>query len=108
MATTLKIQDTITEVDRIVEVIGLQHQEMVPSIEMLTSMLPMNDTTLNNSLVTLLDNHHRVQQYTTQALSKIIELQDTKANDVCVNDLLKFSSEPQQFLDWILKVEKIA
>ena len=65
------------------------------------------DTTLNNSLVTLLDNHHRVQQDTTQALSKIIELQDTKANDIYVNDLPKFSGEPQQFLDWILKVEKI-
>ena len=41
MATTLKIQDALTEVDRIVEVIGLQHQEMVQAIEMLTSMLPM-------------------------------------------------------------------
>ena len=41
MATTLKIQDAITEVDRIVEVIGLQHQEMVQAIEMLTSMSPM-------------------------------------------------------------------
>ena len=51
--------------------------------------------------MTLLDNHHRVQQDTTQALSKIIELQDTKANDVYANDLPKFS-------DWILKVEKIA
>ena len=67
-----------------------------------------NDTTLNNSLVTLLDNHCRVQQDTTQVLSKIIELQDTKANDVYVNDLPKFSGEPQQFLDWILKVNKIA
>ena len=67
-----------------------------------------NDTTLINSLVTLLDNHHRVQQDTTQALSKIIELQDAKTNDVYVNDLPKFSGEPQQFLDWILKVEKIA
>ena len=107
MATTLKIQDAITEVVRIVEVIGFQHQEMVQAIEMLTSML-LNDTTPNNSLVTLLDTHRRVQQETTQALSKIIELQDTKANDVYVNDLPKFSGEPQQFLDWILKVEKIA
>ena len=40
-ATTLKIQDAITEVDRIVEVIGLQHQEMVQAIEMLTSMSPI-------------------------------------------------------------------
>ena len=57
--------------------------------------------------MTLLDNHRRVQHDTTQALSKIIELQDTKANDVYVNDLPKFSGEPQ-FLDWILKVGKIA
>ena len=66
------------------------------------------DGTINSSLVTLLDNHRRVQQDTTQALSKIIQLQDTKSNDVYINDLPKFSGEPQQFLDWILKVEKIA
>ena len=41
MATTLKIQDAITEVVRMVDVIGLQHQEMVQATEMLTSMLPM-------------------------------------------------------------------
>ena len=41
MATTLKIQDAITEVDRIVDVFGLQHQETVQAIEMLTSMSPM-------------------------------------------------------------------
>ena len=63
---------------------------------------------MNNSLVTLLDNQCRIQQDTTHALSKIIELQDTKSNDVYINDLPKFSGEPQQFLDWILKVEKIA
>ena len=66
------------------------------------------DGTINSSLVTLLDNYRRVQQDTTQALSKIIQLQDTKSNDVYINDLPKFSGELQQFLDWILKVEKIA
>ena len=34
MVTTIKMQDAITEVVRMVEVIGLQHQEMVQAIEM--------------------------------------------------------------------------
>ena len=65
-----------------------------------------NDVTINNSLVTLLDNHRRVQHDTTQALTKIIEMQDTRANDMYVIDLPTFSGNPQQFLNWILKVEK--
>ena len=67
-----------------------------------------NDGTLNNSLLSLLDTQCQVQNDTTQALSKIIQLQYTRANDMYVNDLPTFSGEPQAFLDWILKVEKVS
>ena len=43
-----------------------------------------NDRTLNNSLLFLLDTQCQVQHDTTQALSKIIQLQDTRANDMYV------------------------
>ena len=56
----------------------------------------------------MLDTQCQVQHDTTQALSKIIQLQDTRANDMYVNDLPTFSGEPQAFLDWILKVEKVS
>ena len=63
---------------------------------------------MNNSLLTLLDTQCRVQQDTTKALTKVIELQDTRANDMYVNDLPTFSGEPQAFLDWIVKIEKVS
>ena len=63
---------------------------------------------MNDSLLTLLDTQHRVQQDTTQALTKIIELQDTRANHMYVSDLPTFSGEPQAFLDWIIKIEKVS
>ena len=46
---------------------------------------------MNNSPLTLLGAQHRMQQDTTQALTKIIELQDTRANDIYVSDLPTFS-----------------
>ena len=58
---------------------------------------------MNNALLTLLDAQCRVQPDTTQALTKIIEHQDTRANYMYVSDLPTFSGEPQAFLDWIVK-----
>ena len=55
----------------------------------------------------MLDTQCKVQQDTTEALTKIIELQDTRAIDMYVSDLPKFSGEPQAFLDWIVKIEKV-
>ena len=66
------------------------------------------DTTMNNSLLNILDTQCKVQQETTQALSSIIWLQDTRANDALLTDLPTFNGNPEEFLDWILKIEKVA
>ena len=63
---------------------------------------------MNNSLLNILDTQCKVQQETTQALSTIIRLQDTRANDAFLTDLPTFCGNPEEFLDWILKVEKVA
>ena len=56
----------------------------------------------------LLDSQHKVQHDTTQALEKMISLQDTRANDMFLSNLPMYTGDPKQFLDWILKVEKVA
>ena len=67
-----------------------------------------DSTVVISAIGSVLDTQCQVQHDTTQALSKIIQLQDTRANDMYVNDLPTFSVEPQVFLDWILKVEKVS
>ena len=66
------------------------------------------ETSANNSLLNILDTQRQVQHETTQALSKIIQLQDTWANDTFLSDLPVFAGDPKEFLDWILKVEKVS
>ena len=68
----------------------------------------MGDTSFNNSLLILLDSQHKIQQDTTQALKKIINLQDTRATDMFLSDLPIYTGDPKLFLDWILRIEKIA
>ena len=63
---------------------------------------------MNNSLLNILDTQCKVQQETTQALSTIIPLQDTRTNDAFLTDLPTFNGNPEEFLDWILKIEKVA
>ena len=67
-----------------------------------------SDVTFNNSILNLLDSQWKVQEDTTQALSKITELQDNWTNDMFVTDIPTFRGVPKSFLDWILKVEKVA
>ena len=56
------------------------------------------DTSFNNSLLNLLDSQHKVQHDTTQALEKIISLQDTRANDMFLSNLLMYTGIPNNFL----------
>ena len=55
----------------------------------------------------VLDSQCKVQHDTTQALEKMISLQDTRANDMLLSNLPMYTGDPKQFLDWILKVEKV-
>ena len=66
------------------------------------------ETTTNNSLLNILDTQCRVQQETTQALSSIIKLQDTRANDAFLTDLHSFTGKPDEFLKWIAAIERVA
>ena len=66
------------------------------------------NASFNNSLLNLLDSQHKVQHDTTQALEKIISLQDITADDMFLSNLPMYSGDPKQFLDWILKVGKVA
>ena len=38
----------------------------------------------------------------------MITLQDTRANDMFLSDLPTYTGDPKLFLDWILKIEKVA
>ena len=53
----------------------------------------------------ILDTQCKVQQETTQALSTIIKLQDTQANDAFLSDLHSFNGKPDEFLKWIAAIE---
>jgi len=66
------------------------------------------ETSFNNSLLNLLESQQKIQQDTTQTLAKMMEITVTKANDSFIQDLGIFTGDPREFLDWILKVEKIA
>ena len=44
----------------------------------------------------------------TQALEKMISLQDTRTNDMFLGDLPTYMGDPKLFLDWILKIKKVA
>ena len=66
------------------------------------------DNSANNTLVNLLDTQCKVQQETTQALSTIIKLQDTRANDAFLTDLHSFNGKPDEFLKWIAAIERVA
>ena len=63
------------------------------------------ETATNNSLLNILDTQCKVQQETTQALSTIIKLQDTRANDAFLSDLHSFNGKPDEFLKWIAAIE---
>ena len=63
------------------------------------------ETATNNSLLNILDTQCKVQQETTQALSTIIKLQDTWANDAFLSDLHSFNGKPDEFLKWISAIE---
>ena len=66
------------------------------------------DNTTNNSILNLLDIQCKVQQETTQALTTIIKLHDTRANDAFLSDLHSFSGKPDEFLKWIAAIERVA
>ena len=66
------------------------------------------DNTTNNSILNILDTQCKVQQETTQALSTIIKLQDTRANDAFLSDLHSFNGKPDEFLKWIAAIERVA
>ena len=66
------------------------------------------DNTTNNSILNILDTQCKVQQETTQALSTIIKLQDTRANDAILSDLHSFNGKPDEFLKWIAAIERVA
>ena len=66
------------------------------------------ETATNNSLLNILDTQCKVQQETTQALSTIIKLQDTRANDAFLSDLHSFNGKPDEFLKWIAAIERVA
>ena len=63
---------------------------------------------MHQSLVSILSSQAKVQRETAQALTKIADLQHGKANEAFLADLPQFRGEPEQCLDWVLKVEKIA
>ena len=63
------------------------------------------DNTTNNSILNILDTQCKVQQEITQALSTIIKLQDTRANDAFLSDLHSFNGKPDEFLKWIAAIE---
>ena len=63
------------------------------------------DYTTNNSILNLLDTQCKVQQETTQALTSIIKLQDTWANDAFLSDLHSFSGQTRYILKWIAAIE---
>ena len=66
------------------------------------------DSMMNTSLLNILDKQSQVQQDTTQALSSIIKLQDTRANDAFLSDLHSFNSKPDEFLKWIAAIERVS
>ena len=66
------------------------------------------DSMMNTSLLNILDKQSQVQQDTTQALSSIIKLQDTRANDAFLSDLHSFNGKPDEFLKWIAAIERVS
>ncbi len=65
---------------------------------------PGLDNSFNQSLVALLENQQKIQQDTAQALSAMA----SHSNDAFLNDLPMFSGDEKAFLNWILKIEKVA
>ena len=88
---------------------GLQLQETkIPGTMPQDLRVYLGENTTNNSLLNILDTQCKVQQETTQALSTIIKLQDTRANDAFLSDLHSFNGKPDEFLKWIAAIERVA
>ncbi len=49
-----------------------------------------------------------MQHDTAQALSQLMQIPATLGNDIFLTDLPLFSGDESKFLDWILKIKKVA
>ena len=62
---------------------------------------------MDNSLTYLLQCQLRVKQGTTHALQCTYQPQQKLVNDSLIDDIPTFDRKPEQYFDWILKLENI-
>ena len=64
--------------------------------------------TVNNLLINLQHSYYETQNYTTHNLAAIQPIQLENANDSLMDDISTFDRIPDQYFEWILRLENLA